>query len=434
MKKLINLMLIASVGVGITGCKSPVDTTSSTVCTDNADGVTKTITTTIVSADGKETSTVTKTTEGGSCDVASTLAAPGNVVTKSGQFKDSNTAGLSYVSGGQSGVTGADGSFIYEEGKAVTFSIGGVTIGTAAGKSVVTPVDLVAGSDSSTLEVQNIVRFLMMLDDDGDASNGLNISAAVLKIAETWGQVDFSVIDLDAELGATSIIADVSAEDGVTHILPNANTAQSHLEATLLCSYAGAYKGSYSGDDRGNFGFLLNASDGNVVGVAYSIPDASYTSLRGGEPISYDQDTTFVSGDASTGATFNGQFTSVNDVKGTWNNSIFSMAGDFSGQRIGGVSDAKYRFTGNYSGADSGLFSFDVDDSDNITGITYSVAGDKLSKVSGKVVGTTLTAVTVDGAEISGTLDVTTGELTGAWNDAVKGSVGTFLGSGCQLN
>jgi hypothetical protein len=356
----------------------------------------------------------------------------GGTTIATGQFKDSNTAGLSYVSGAQSGVTGADGRFSYEVGQTVTFSIGGVTIGTAEGKSIVTPVDLVSGGSSSNIEVQNIVRFLMMLDDDGDPTNGINIALSVQEIAQSWSQVDFTTADLQAEL--TSIISDAASADGGTHTLPDAITAQSHLESTLLCSYAGAFKGTYNGDDNGQFGILIDATTGDVDGVAYSVPMDTFIDLSGTTPISYDQNAAFVSGNTDIGATFSGEFTSVNAVSGTWQD-VDGDNGGFSGTRIGGASDAVYRFTGNYSGNDFGLFSFDVGASNNITGVAYSVAGDELFNLNGTVSGTSLTASTSDGTTaISGTLDTSTGTLSGTWNDAENGLSGSFAGSGCKLN
>ena len=59
----------------------------------------------------------------------------------SGVFKDSNVQGLQYSSGGQSGVTGKNGEFKFEEGGNVKFSIGGVTLGSAKAKNVMTPMD-----------------------------------------------------------------------------------------------------------------------------------------------------------------------------------------------------------------------------------------------------------------------------------------------------
>jgi len=269
-----------------------------------------------------------------------------------------------------------------------------------------------------------------MLDDDGDPSDGINISPSVFAIAESWSQVDFTTGDLATEL--TSIISDAASADGGVHTLPSAIDAQSHLEATLLCSYSGAYRGTFSGSDNGYFGALIDASSGNVDGVAYSIPYANYIGLSGTTPISYDQQVAFVTGDATTGATFSGQSTSVNRVSGIWQNS--PDGGSFSASRIGGANNAAYRFTGNYTGDDFGLFSFDLDDSSNATGVAYSVAGDEQLTLNVTVSGTALTATASDGTVITGTLNTATGNLSGSWNNALAGMSGTFSGSGCKLN
>jgi len=211
----------------------------------------------------------------------------GGVSTATGIFKDSNVSGLNYVSGSQSGVTGADGTFTYEVGQSVTFSVGGVTIGSVTGQSIVTPVDLVAGGSSSSMQVQNIVRFLMMLDVDGDASNGIVISSAVQTMAVNWSQVDFSTTDLSTAL--TSIISDATSVDGVTHTLPSSTVAKSHMESTLLCVYAGAFRGTYSGGDSGSFGYLLDATTGLVAGVAFSNNAQAIIALTGSTAIGFNQ-------------------------------------------------------------------------------------------------------------------------------------------------
>ena len=270
----------------------------------------------------------------------------------------------------------------------------------------------------------------MMLDDDGNPSNGINISTSVQTAAESWPQVDFNTVDLPTEL--MSMISDAASADACLHTLPNARTEQAHIESTLLCSYAGAYNGTYSGGDSGNFGFLVDASNGNVTGVSYSIPFLQYTALTGITPISFDQNVSFVSGNTSTGASFSGQFTSVNALSGTWQNS--PLNGSFSGTRIGGAANAAYRFTGTYIGGDLGLFSFDVGNSNSVTGVAYSVAGDELLTLSGSVSGTSLTATASNGTVIAGTLNTSTGALAGTWNNSAASLSGSFSGSGCALN
>lgn len=363
----------------------------------------------------------------------------GGAVTASGVFKDSNVSGLGYSSGSQSGVTETDSSFIYEVGQPVTFTVGGVTIGSTTGKSVITPVDLVAGGTTSTPEVQNIVRFLLMLDSDGDPSNNISISPAVQTIADTWAQVDFTAADLNAEL--VSIISDAASVDGTAHNLPVVATAQTHLESTLLCARAGGYRGTFTGTDNGPFGVLVDASTGLISGFAFSNVDQALLALTGSSAVSFDQSAAFITGNASSGATFSGQFTGPDQIAGDWLQSPDS--GTFSGTRIGGVADAAFRFTGSFSGDAFGLFTMDVDTSDNIQGVAYTVLAvsdgttDELSNFTGSVSGTVLSASILDNGvldtTITGTMDKVAGTLSGTWSD-MDGNTGTFSGSGCKLN
>lgn len=357
-----------------------------------------------------------------------------SITTATGYLKDSNVSGLKYVSGNQSGTTGVDGSFTYEVGNRVTFSLGGVTVGTATGKKVVTPVDFVANGSTSLPEVQNIVRFLMLLDEDGVPENGISINPAVIALAENWAEIDFSAVDFAVEL--VSILTDVQIElPGAT--LQDPIFAQDHLEATMRCAYAGAYRGTYSGNSSGQFGVLVDAQSGYLVGVTYDPVEFEYQLIDGLQEMSYDQSIS-VSGDVSNGSTFYGNFPSVDRATGTWVNDFYGYSGTFSGSRIGGAVNAQYRFTGRFvgngPGDDHGLFSFDIDSSNNVTGIAYSVAEDRLITLTTVIItGNTLTATSSDGTTIIGTIDLTNGTFSGTW-DWYSMESGTFNGSGCKLN
>lgn len=350
--------------------------------------------------------------------------------TATGYFKDSNVAGMAFNSGGQSGVTDQYGRFTYEVGQPVTFSIGSVTVGTTTGAEIVTPIDLVTNGTTQSTEVQNIVRFLMTIDSDGDPTNGINISTEIQTAAALWSQVDFSTSDLNAAL--TDIVASCNTADGGSHSVPDASTAQSHIESTLRCAHSGAYAGFYAGDDRGTFGVLIDTRTGYVTGITYSEIWDDYSTLTGSSPLSYDQSAAFISGSVGNGATFNGEFEDGGIVVGTWSNSSDGTDGTFSGNRIGGLLTAAYRFTGQYSGSDNGLFAFDVDASDNVTGIAYSLYDDETTNLTGSLSGTTLTATTANGATVAGTLNKATGDLSGTWSNGAD--AGTFTGCGCKLN
>lgn len=350
-----------------------------------------------------------------------------------GVFKDSNVGGVQYASGAQSGTT-EDGQFSYEVGTPVTFSIGGVTIGTADGAETVTPMDMVSGADSGTVEVQNRVRFLMMLDSDEDATNGISVSSAVQAAAENWSEVDFSTDDLENEL--VDIRSDVASVDGRVAAVPDAITAKSHLESTLRCVYSGGYQGTFSGDDSGTFGFIVDAANGSVSGVAYSDSMEMLITLSGATPLSYEQQPAFVSGITDDGGTFSGSFDNPDSVSGSWENGAESESGTFNGERIGGAMDARYRFTGRFAGDDSGLFTFDIDASGDVTGVAYSVVFDELLDLSGTLVGTDLEVTAQNDTVVTATLDIANGTITGgAWQAADgSGDTGTFTGSGCRLN
>lgn len=345
--------------------------------------------------------------------------------TLTGAFK--NTEGVTYESGNEKGLTNAKGEFTYEEGEKVTFSIGGVTIGTVAGKEAITPLDLVSDASSATTKVKNIVRFLMLLDADAIPNNGIKISISP-DITKDWSAVDFNASSFEDEL--VSIIAAVGNQ------LPTADVAKAHLEATLRCVYAGAYAGKFMGsnDDNGNFGFLVHASDGNIEGDAYNMPKSAFTTLNGLTPISYNSTVAFISGDLDTGDRFKGNFTSTNKVTGTWD--LNSSNGDFLGTRLGGAADALYRFTAKYRGVDRGLFTFDVKADNSVEGIAYSVRETiDMFTFSGTVSGNDLSVTSSDGkTKITGTLDKETGALQGDWDNESENLAGTFTGSGCKLN
>jgi len=352
---------------------------------------------------------------------------------QSGQFKDSNVQGLTYTTGGESRLTAADGSFEYASDETVTFSLGNVTLGTVSGDEIITLVQLIQNGATDQDAVINRARLLQYLDANQDTSDGISIPAALREAAANWDISDFS--DTAAfETDIAAIQGDVEAAiAGAT--LPSSAEAQAHIEDTQRCVRAGAYRGSYTGTDNGPFGLLVSAANGDATGVAMSNVSDEFFTLAASQSVALDASGAFVSGGASSGATFTGEFDSVNRISGSWENTALAESGEFSGQRIGGDADARFRFTGRFTGADGGLFTFDVDGSNSVTGVAYSISEDELFNISGDVDGSTLTASYGGSAgTINGTLDVSTGALSGSWSNSSDGSSGTFNGDGCALN
>ncbi len=110
-----------------------------------------------------------------------------------GELRAGHVSGVHYVTSTRSGETDAAGRFRYLPGEAVTFSIGGLVLGTAPGAAVITPFTL-AGTMPPTDELDlrreldlatriatpfskaiNIERLLIALDTDNDPANGISV-------------------------------------------------------------------------------------------------------------------------------------------------------------------------------------------------------------------------------------------------------------------
>ena len=104
-----------------------------------------------------------------------------------GVLTDSPVSGAEYSTATQSGLTTANGGFRYFPGEIVTFSVGGVALGSVAGAPFITPVELTGSADPGTAAVPNaatrVLRFLQSVDADENPRNGITISDATRSVA-----------------------------------------------------------------------------------------------------------------------------------------------------------------------------------------------------------------------------------------------------------
>ena len=162
---------------------------------------------------------------------------PGNTPTPdpeilTGVFVDSPVAGANYSTETQSGMTTSTGEYNYVAGESVTFSIGGIVLGTAVAGPVVTPLMLVDGAvDASDPRVTNIVRLLMTLDSDGNPENGIEITAEAHDAAAGMS-LDFASSTFDADTQTL-----VEAVKGTGTQLVDAGSAQDHFNTSLKTSW-----------------------------------------------------------------------------------------------------------------------------------------------------------------------------------------------------
>ena len=113
-----------------------------------------------------------------------------------GVFVDSPVSGLTYSADGTAARTDEQGRFSYDSGQRLSFSVGGLELGSAPGADVITPVDLVEGADAGDAAVINISRLLQSLDSDGNLNNGIQLSEAIDQALKDYLEANL-LTDLD---------------------------------------------------------------------------------------------------------------------------------------------------------------------------------------------------------------------------------------------
>jgi len=348
--------------------------------------------------------------------------------TLSGQFKDGNVEGLAYSTATQAGTTDAAGTFRYRAGETITFRVGAASIGSAPAKEILTPIDLVAAGSSADPAVVNRVRFLLMLDQDGDPDNGIRISSEVRAIAANWSDIDFAAADLGNEV--VTILSDVSSVDQRTATLPAADVARSHLESTLYCVMSGVFAGSYTGGSSGNMIALLDPHTGQM-----RVSFQGGAEMQGTPNPVVDRNLGFEAIRATDSAIVTGRYVDADQLAGTW--SIGGQGGDFTATRVFGDPAARLRFTGNWAygndSADDLLFTntFDVDGSGKVSGYALDLISGRPNLGSGQLSQNLMVVNWTSGATGNGTLDPATLSIAGTWTGT---NGGTFNARGCRLN
>jgi hypothetical protein len=146
----------------------------------------------------------------------------------SGTLIDSAVAGVAYDSGSEKGTTDASGTFHYRAGETVSFKLGGLSLGSAAGKTQLLLRELDGGSTADALPSQRTINravLLQTLDDDSDPSNGITISDAA---STALASATLPNPDLDSAAFAAAL-ADILAAAHIDRSVQDAAVARDHL-------------------------------------------------------------------------------------------------------------------------------------------------------------------------------------------------------------
>jgi hypothetical protein len=144
---------------------------------------------------------------GGSDTTSTATPAP---VAQSGVFLDAAVEGLDYTSGTAKGTTQADGGFSCNSGDSMSFSVGGISLGSAPCAAVITPLSLANQSNSNDDKVVNRLMALQLLDEDNDPSNGIRLSSTV-KTALAGQALDFNANAATFNTAMTNLLSKLPA-------------------------------------------------------------------------------------------------------------------------------------------------------------------------------------------------------------------------------
>jgi len=213
---------------------------------------------------------------------------------EAGVFLDSPVAGLTYSTTVKdqtiAAQTNEDGMFFYKRGQTLTFSIGSLVLGTASGKSVITPVDLVSGATgASDQRVVNMCVLLQTLDSDGNLNNGIQITQAIADIVSAAGTINFDQTPraFAADPAVKALLAALNAAspavftdtDPRARKLRGYTAAQEHFvrstsERVIVMTKSGALKG-----------YAANADTWQFLGIPYAKPPLGDLRWRPPQPL-----------------------------------------------------------------------------------------------------------------------------------------------------
>jgi hypothetical protein len=121
--------------------------------------------------------------------------------------------GLDYRSGHEHGTTDANGTFRYEAGATVTFSIAGVDLGTVAAAPKLSPFALAGGPCAVSDALRRVLVTLETLDDDAAPETGIHLAPITAPPNETRALAAMNEPDFATWIGGLTAhpLADASA-------------------------------------------------------------------------------------------------------------------------------------------------------------------------------------------------------------------------------
>ena len=218
MRKLIVAIVALGVIVGFNGCGSGSDSDkNNTTISDLEDAINSIGDANSSSPDVNLTDVNKSIPDTNISDVNSSI--PDNIGI--GHYVDSPVKGVSYDCGNQEGVTDDNGTFRFEKGKECIFKLADIVL------TKIEPSKL----EDNVIIVENKIdnaRLLQTLDNDGDASNGIEITKNVLDAIASSGT---KVVPVGDDELATLFQA-IEGVEGYNGAIKSIEDAQAHIAET----------------------------------------------------------------------------------------------------------------------------------------------------------------------------------------------------------
>ena len=146
--------------------------------------------------------------------------------TGTGYYVDSAVAGVNYTCGSQTGTTDKDGKFTFEQGQDCTFELAGITLKKVPSDNLVDNAKVVENNVS-------VARFLQSIDNDGDPSNGIQITEKTLTVLTKALQEENIKTVPDDTIKLDTVVSHIEQEDDSFqgHVVTE-EEAQKHLQST----------------------------------------------------------------------------------------------------------------------------------------------------------------------------------------------------------
>jgi para-nitrobenzyl esterase len=195
--------------------------------------------------------------------------------TLSGTFVDSPVAGLNVVgTRTAAGTTDAAGRFSYQAGETLTFSIGGLSLGSAAGAGVLTPLSITSGAASAADQrVSNKLILLQTLDADGDLNNGIQITEAIRTVVSgNAGAINFDQSTTAFRTSLAPLLAALNTGNVFSDLDPRPRTARTAAAALDHFARSTAPRHVVTTTAGQLSGFEANATTWQFLGIPYAQP------------------------------------------------------------------------------------------------------------------------------------------------------------------